>query len=705
MSDNYYTFLYSRYGERPTCRAFPWNEEEKDKFSHLFNLLRTTDWGSSDPADDIALEFGEKIFENITKKLSIGLHHLSAAVPSLMDASCTGYHKASYFLAVMYDIGLEVSVNPAKGLLYSLVGAQGDDRLSLLKLGYKHFKGIDNYPLDVDLSYAYYINLAKKTPRDQHTGHGEQAFVETIRLMDENILKEQTRENGDVFLWLKHEAARGDANAQHRLAQMLFWGQQGVSKNTKAAAGWYEKGALENEDPVIMYDYALVLFKGHGVRKNRRLALELMKKAAAKGQHQAFNGLGWYYHTYKKDFAAAAKYWRKAYEMGNVDAAFNLGVLHLDGIYPGDTEKNETRAFEYISKASEGGHIEGAIQCSQYLITGSLKSVPRDPETAVLWAKHVAEQNGHIGHVMRKALNAYLEMSLPEALLYYTLTAEAGIEMSQTNLAYLCEERPELTTTYLRDSCVWRYYNLSVHQNNAPTFAFLKMGDLYYYSSRNQPKHLEVSMWMYTQAALQGDSQGFFNLAQLIQEGVSIPEYILGYLQIEKSVYTSNQSLMVQLYERCQSYSSEESFSPCSLALLYYQIRVAWDYSRYSSLIYVLGSLLLSILVAFAVQCFHSLQANGFYSRRVLVSQNSSSTAGDSTDMPTPEQQGSFVENVLGANHSERGNTGLPRWDITRLIRTMKQTLRRHREVVEWSVAALGITICVCYVSFLIHSM
>ncbi|KAK2115589.1 Protein sel-1 3 [Saguinus oedipus] len=232
------------------------------------------------------------------------------------------------------------------------------------------------------------------------------AYVETIRLKDDEILKVQTKEDGDVFMWLKHEASRGNAAAQQRLAQMLFWGQQGVAKNPEAAIEWYAKGALETEDPALIYDYAIVLFKssvwhldslcfrknrgvpeetpifyglapsrqppqtlqvchqaetgnsfdcvwasdvyakGQGVKKNRRLALELMKKAASKlyrmeGLHQAVNGLGWYYHKFKKNYAKAAKYWLKAEEMGNPDASYNLGVLHLDGIFPGVPGRNQ----------------------------------------------------------------------------------------------------------------------------------------------------------------------------------------------------------------------------------------------------------------------------------------------------------------------------------------------------------------------------
>lgn len=69
---------------------------------------------------------------------------------------------------------LFMSVIFFQGLLYSLVGAQGNERLSVMNLGYKHYQGINNYPLDLELSYAYYSNIAIKTSLDQHNIKGEQ---------------------------------------------------------------------------------------------------------------------------------------------------------------------------------------------------------------------------------------------------------------------------------------------------------------------------------------------------------------------------------------------------------------------------------------------------------------------------------------------------------------------------------------------------
>ncbi|XP_026959014.1 protein sel-1 homolog 3 isoform X4 [Sagmatias obliquidens] len=411
---NSYLDLKLRYGRPSTCRALLWEKELKAKHRSLFQALLEMGLVTVlRNQSESVLEIGGRIFEKAVKRLSIvdGLHQISSVVPFLMDASCCGYHKASYYLAVFYETGLNVPRDQLQGMLYSLVGGQGSERLSSMNLGYKHYQGIDHYPLDWELSYAYYSNIATKTPLDQHTLQGDQAYVETIRLKDDEILKVQTKEDGDVFMWLKHEATRGNAAAQQRLAQMLFWGQQGVAKNPEAAVEWYAKGALETEDPALIYDYAIVLFKGQGVKKNRRLALELMKKAASKGLHQAVNGLGWYYHKFKKNYAKAAKYWLKAEEMGNPDASYNLGVLYLDGIFPGVPGRNQTLAGEYFHKAAQGGHIEGTLWCSLYYITGNLETFPRDPEKAVVWTKHVAEKNGYLGHVIRKGLNAYLEGS------------------------------------------------------------------------------------------------------------------------------------------------------------------------------------------------------------------------------------------------------------------------------------------------------
>lgn len=48
---------------------------------------------------------------------------------------------------------------------------------------------------------------------------------------------------------------------QRAVARMLFWGQQGVAPNIQKAVRHYERGAVQLEDPVSMYDYGIVLLQ------------------------------------------------------------------------------------------------------------------------------------------------------------------------------------------------------------------------------------------------------------------------------------------------------------------------------------------------------------------------------------------------------------------------------------------------------------
>jgi len=41
-----------------------------------------------------------------------------------------------------------------------------------------------------------------------------QVFTEMVRLTNENAVREHTQEDGDLFLWFKHQASQGIVGAQ-----------------------------------------------------------------------------------------------------------------------------------------------------------------------------------------------------------------------------------------------------------------------------------------------------------------------------------------------------------------------------------------------------------------------------------------------------------------------------------------------------------
>uniref|UniRef100_A0A3P8NCC5 Uncharacterized protein n=1 Tax=Astatotilapia calliptera TaxID=8154 RepID=A0A3P8NCC5_ASTCA len=502
---------------------------------------------------------------------SLSLHKLGKArstevvskvLSLLLQAGCLADTRALHMSSVLYSTGLGVQKEPFKGWLLGLLGAQKGDRLALLHLGHLHHLGLHGQPKDHDLAYAYYANIAQQTTIDRHNPSPQQTTVEAIFVNDEKMLNIQTNENHHIFQWLKHQARRGATEAEQAIARMLFWGQQGVTPNILKAVRHYERGAVQWEDPVSMYDYGIVLLQGHGVEKNIPKAVTFLKKAMDKGHVPAINALAWYYEHFEKDYKQAIQLWEQADLLMCPEAAFNLGVIYSQGLYPGKPA-NQYIAYKYYLKSAERGNIRGGILIADIWTTGMPGFVNRHPSDAVLWVKWAAEHNGYLGSILHKALDAYLKNDVFTSLLYYMMAAEAGYAVAQFNVAYLCEQNSV--------NCMWRYYNITIQkqlQTCALTIpdlisksvfapAFIRMGDLFYERHGNRQKNLFSAAQMYTLAALRNNPQGWYNLGVLGEEGYKLPLSILIKLGIS------------ELYLADKELDSEDadSFFPCSLAL------------------------------------------------------------------------------------------------------------------------------------------
>ncbi|XP_073404520.1 protein sel-1 homolog 3-like isoform X3 [Dendrobates tinctorius] len=436
-----------------------------------------------------------------------GFSRMSRSLPLLLQAGCLGYHPALYTAAVLRHTGLGVTKDTSKALKFVLIAAQNDERLSLLFLGHKHHLGVDGYPVDYDLSYAYYSNIARQTMVDRLQPDKHQAFVELIRLTDEEVLKQQTKEDDDLFMWLRFQARQGVSSAQQTVSRMLFWGQQGISSNPEAAVKFYEKGAMERKNPVMMYDYGVVLLRGQGVKQNIPKALDFLKKAAEMDFVPALNSLGWYYEQFEKDYEKAVEFWERADKLGNPEAPFNLGILNYYGLIPGKPQNHSAAYYYYLCSALRG-HIDAAVHLSTFWTEGLPEVVDRLPYDAVMWTKWAGEQNGYLGATVRKALDSYLQNSWPGAFLHYIEAAEAGFEVAQFNAAFICEDDPDgLVSRFMQIDCVWKYYNLSTQSDHPPAYAQIKMGDLFYASHIRRKRNVAAAVEMYTAAALQKDPQ------------------------------------------------------------------------------------------------------------------------------------------------------------------------------------------------------
>uniref|UniRef100_A0A3Q2GAP8 Protein sel-1 homolog 3-like n=1 Tax=Cyprinodon variegatus TaxID=28743 RepID=A0A3Q2GAP8_CYPVA len=451
-------------------------------------------------------------------------------LPLLLQAGCLADNLALHMSSVLYSTGLGVQKHPIKAWLLALLAAQRDNRLALLHLGHLHQQGLHGFPKDPDLAYAYYANIAKQTTLDRQNPSPQQTFVEAIYLNDDETLNIQTNKDHHIFQWLKLQARRGAAEAEQALARMLFWGQQGLSPNIQEAVKHYERGAVQLEDPVSMYDYGIVLLLGQGVEKDVPKAVTFLKKAVEKQEFvPAMNALAWYYEQYEKDYQQAVQLWEKADSLGSPDAPLNLGVLHSQGLYPGKPA-DQYVAYKYYLKSAERAHLRGAVSLADVWATGIPGYVARRPSDAV-WVKWTAEHNGYLGRILRNALDSYLKSRFM-ALLYYMMAAESGYAPAQFNVAYLCEQNSAgFLDRHYATNYMWRYYNLTIQSQNPDTY-------------------------------------GWYNLGLLVEEDYRLPLSILSELGLS-DLYHADTNLLLSTMYQCRDSDNTDSYLPCSLALFH----------------------------------------------------------------------------------------------------------------------------------------
>lgn len=124
--------------------------------------------------------------------------------------------------------------------------------------------------------------------------------------------------------YLIADAANGDAEAQYTLAHLNLKGQGGIKRNVTAGIGLLEQ-AVSGGHKEAALDLALLYLNGIRVPKDNVKALVWFRKAADLGQVDAQYYLGL---AYKSINAAEALRWlRMAEKNGHVEAANELKVI------------------------------------------------------------------------------------------------------------------------------------------------------------------------------------------------------------------------------------------------------------------------------------------------------------------------------------------------------------------------------------------
>lgn len=132
---------------------------------------------------------------------------------------------------------------------------------------------------------------------------------------------------------LRDLADRGDPAAQYEVGVRLAEGR-GVTRDLKAASGWFEKAANQGLAPA-QYRIGSLYEKGLGVTTDSVVAVSWYEKAAAQGNVRAMHNLAVMAAEGgggKPDYAKAANWFTKAAQHGVRDSQYNLAILYARGL-------------------------------------------------------------------------------------------------------------------------------------------------------------------------------------------------------------------------------------------------------------------------------------------------------------------------------------------------------------------------------------
>lgn len=150
---------------------------------------------------------------------------------------------------------------------------------------------------------------------------------------------------------LSKQALDGDLYAQYDLGCCYYSGIM-VSQNYQEAFQWYNKSAQQGL-PEAMQSLALCYLWGNGVNENLDEGMKWQYKAAESNVPTILYTTGVICEQFAGDSIKAFNYYKKAADLGNIEASLIIGADYRDGVL---VSQDYAKALEYYTKAAEKGN-------------------------------------------------------------------------------------------------------------------------------------------------------------------------------------------------------------------------------------------------------------------------------------------------------------------------------------------------------------
>ena len=525
---------------------------QRKQVSEGLRALRSAAESGSATAEYVLGEFYECVGQQ---------HDSRMALKWYTSAAARGFPAAQSALARMYQIGLGVDRDEAKAVMYHYFAASGGDARSQVTLGASHMLGL-GVPKSCDTAFSYYTPVAEKVISEAQRPQGPFS-LKRVRLSDTSA-EESGRAHRDEELveYYEFAASKGDHHAQFAMGQLYYQGLHALPVNFEAAHRWFLQAA-EGGDARAMSMLGHMSETGIHVAQNNKTALGWYHKANNKGYAGASTGLGIMHMQgmgVKKNYTTALKFFTEASEKGNAEAHYNLGAMYIDGV---GVVQDNSKALQHFAVAAGEGHLLALYNLAVMHHNGLGTS--RSCDLAVQYLKNVVERGGWMG-VMANASKHFDNDEFDRALRLYMLAADQGVEMAQSNAAFILDSGLALGVgkgRRERAKLALHYYTLSAQLGNAESL--LKLGDYAYYG-RGADIDFEEAAAYYMQSSELKNAHSYFNLGFMHQFGLGLPQdFHLAKRFYDMTLQTSN---------------SDAAYYPVSIALGSLRMTIWWTDSQ-----------------------------------------------------------------------------------------------------------------------------
>jgi TPR repeat protein len=233
-----------------------------------------------------------------------------------------------------------------------------------------------------------------------------------------------------MFRTALEEALKRIKDDPEDVAAMMLLGELykdglAVPRNPVEAARWHRLAA-QRGDRQGMFALGIAHLSGAGVPQDRKLAQGWFEKAAAQKHPGALYNLGVIaIDADIQDFPRAARLFRQAAELGDIDAAYGLAILFREGT---GVARDRAESVKWLRRAAEERHVAAMVEFAIVLFNGD--GVERNEVAAARYFAKAAQANSPVAQNRLARLYAVgrgVKMNMVEAMKWHILARANGI--------------------------------------------------------------------------------------------------------------------------------------------------------------------------------------------------------------------------------------------------------------------------------------